>query len=257
MASLAKIRQWCESGELPESAEFFEEFTDGKLFIPNEGLLWDFKDRWPFSYSDGYFGGIARLICAFSNTLGGIIIFGVDDRKRNGGHNKVIVNFDKLALSFEQLTGERPNLTVKSYRSEIYGDVTALLVMRRPLKSRPYRFMKKVENYSSGILWIRSGHEVVPANPQHYPVLFCRAGYDLHEQDKQTKLSGSLPPNPNTLAKFIGRSESLDLLFHWLISSDEPRKYLYGKGGSGKTAIAYEFAKLLENYGQSIEIDGG
>ena len=30
--------------------------SDG-TFIPQEGLFWDFKREWPFSYSDNYFLG--------------------------------------------------------------------------------------------------------------------------------------------------------------------------------------------------------
>ena len=54
------------SGVLPENGEavlskLLEE--DGR-YTAQEGQHWDFKREWPFSYSDSYFGGIARLICA-------------------------------------------------------------------------------------------------------------------------------------------------------------------------------------------------
>lgn len=48
----------------------------------------------------------------------------------------------------------------------------------------------------------------------------------------------------------------LDQLFHWLEASDEPRTYLHGKGGSGKTTIAYEFARLVKENGGSLELYG-
>ena len=32
--------------------------------------------------------------------------------------------------------------------------------------------------------------------------------------------------------------------------------FIYGKGGSGKTAIAYEFAKLLKEYGSGRKLHG-
>jgi hypothetical protein len=66
---------------------------DGNHYSAQEGSRWDFKREWPFSYSDGYFAGIARLICAFANTHGGIIIFGVHDESRTGGHNKSPVKY--------------------------------------------------------------------------------------------------------------------------------------------------------------------
>ena len=33
---------------------------DGDRFTAMEGLHWDFKDQWPFSYSDSYFAGLCR-----------------------------------------------------------------------------------------------------------------------------------------------------------------------------------------------------
>jgi Putative DNA-binding domain len=62
--------------------------SDGS-YSSQEGQNWDFKREWPFSYSDDYFGGIARLICAFANAQGGIIIFGVHDETRIAGYNRV------------------------------------------------------------------------------------------------------------------------------------------------------------------------
>ncbi|MBO0733560.1 MAG: hypothetical protein J2P49_04435, partial [Methylocapsa sp.] len=49
----------------------------------------------------------------------------------------------------------------------------------------------------------------------------------------------------------------MDNLFAWLQSSDEPRIFLFGKGGSGKTSIAYEFAKLIRHNGGELPIYGG
>src|ERR1700722_2947155 len=83
--------------------------SDGK-FISQEGNTWDFKREWPFSYSDGYFAAIGRLVCAFGNSNGGIIIFGVHDQERTGGHNHVNPNLDKLQLSLKQLLSGEPTL---------------------------------------------------------------------------------------------------------------------------------------------------
>lgn len=70
------ISRWCASGNLPETDELYSSLTkeDG-LFDDAEGVQWDFKEAWPFSQSDDYFGGIARLVCAFANANGGIIVF--------------------------------------------------------------------------------------------------------------------------------------------------------------------------------------
>ena len=210
----------------------------------------------PFLILNSYFGGTARLICALSNTWGGVIIFGVHDERRKGGFNKVIVNVDKLKLAFHQLTGSSPDVQVKSYSRTSDDEVVALFVRPRPVTSKPFRFLTSIASYPAGAIWVRSGHEVVQAAPQHYPVLFCRAGNPLGDITIQD-VQGSLPPSPTTLRRFVGRLEVMDRLFEWLHSSDEPRTFLYGKGGSGKTSIAYEFAKLLRNSGGELPVYGG
>ena len=97
MANTKVISEWISAKKLPNLAAIHDALTDSPaLFTSAEGETWDFKDSWPFSYSDSYFAGICRLICAFSNTSGGAIIFGVHDESRMGGKNKVVPNVDKL-----------------------------------------------------------------------------------------------------------------------------------------------------------------
>ena len=45
-------------------------------------------------------------------------------------------------------------------------------------------------------------------------------------------------------------------MFNWLENSDEPRTYLWGKGGSGKSTIAFEFANLLKSFGSEVQLQG-
>ncbi|WLB24474.1 RNA-binding domain-containing protein [Bradyrhizobium japonicum] len=252
----ALIHDWCISKIAPTESVFLQAFRDASgKFTLDEGPTWDFKQSWPFSYSDPYFGGIAKLICAFSNTWGGIIIFGVHDEKRVGGSNKVLINFDKLSKSFEQLTGQAASLEVSRYGDD-HNEIVALLIRPRPAATKPLRFKQKIGKYGADTIWVRLGHESLEANPAHYPVLFCRAGNPL-EDVAAADVQGSLPPSPTTLKKFVGRLQVMEDLFAWLQSSDEPRTFLYGKGGSGKTTIAYEFAKLLRNSGGELSIYGG
>ena len=248
------IQEWCKTLVPPSTEEFFQNLaTEDDKFTDEEGPYWDFKDQWPFSYSDGYFGGIARLICAFANANGGVIIFGVHDKYRTGGNNKVQINLDRFSQALKQLIGHQPELRLQHYPSDQLGSVNALFVRPRPTGTPPYRFGKAINNYGKGTLWIRSGHEVVSASPAHFPVLFCRV--DTLEGDDVYEVDGSLPPSPARLKRFVGRTEVMDHMFTWFESSDEPRSYLYGKGGSGKTTIAYEFAKLIRNHGRHLKIN--
>jgi hypothetical protein len=258
---MSKLREtvasWCSAAALPEADAFFELFVgDDGLYISAEGPCWDFKSEWPFSLSDDYFGGIARLICAFANTHGGVVIFGVHDSKRTGGHNKVNINLDKFQIAIRQLLDFAPELILRSYESKDYGAIDVLLVPPRPKRARPLSFQKVIGKYQAGTLWVRRGHEVVEATPRDFPVLFCRAGND-HVDDGAGELDGSLPPNPATIKRFVGRVPVISRLFDWLQSSDEPRTYLHGKGGSGKSTIAFEFARLVKDYGVGLPVHGG
>ena len=106
-----------------------------------------------------------------------------------------------------------------------------------------------------GNIWVRSGHEVTQATPAHFPILLCQAS-DVNVDAVPAELGGSLPPSAATLKRFIGRIKVIEDLFNWLQNSDEPRTYLYGKGGSGKSTIAYEFATLLKSFGSEIALTG-
>lgn len=250
MVDKVSIEEWCASGSLPDQEVFFKALLDDdNTFTDVEGQHWDFKDQWPFSYSDAYFGGIARLICAYSNSSGGIIVFGVNDNTREGGRNKVRPNIDKLHLSFEQLTGSKFRCDFKSYAGENgAGPVDVLLVKARDRKLRPFVFQKKIDAYDKGIIWVRSGSEVVRAEPQHYAGIFL--------SDQSEGVEGSIPPSTAQIRRFIGRAEAMTELFHWVQNSDEPRTYLYGKGGSGKTTIAREFARLVKASGGALQVEG-
>lgn len=250
MVDKVSIQEWCVSGTLPDEESFFKAvLEDDCTFTDIEGQHWDFKDQWPFSYSDAYFGGIARLICAYSNASGGIIVFGVKDDTREGGRNRVRPNIDKLHLSFEQLTGSRFHCDFRSYIGKNRsGAVDVLLIQPRDRQLRPFSFKRKIGPYEEGVIWVRSGNEVVRAEPQHYGEIFL--------SDQTEGVEGSIPPSTAQIRKFIGRVEAMTELFYWMQNSDEPRTYLYGKGGSGKTTIAREFARLVKASGGALRVEG-
>lgn len=249
MVDAVLIEGWCSAGRLPEHDEFFAALVeDSGQFTDVEGQFWDFKDQWPFSYSDAYFAGICRLICALANSMGGVIVFGVNDVTREGGRNKVRPNIDRLIKSFDQLTGRKFEMDFRSYAgSSPNKAVDVLLVLPRPRNTKPITFSKSIDVYPEKVIWVRSGHEVVKAEPHHYASLFASR--------KSDGLDGSIPPSTSQIKKFIGRVEAMSELFDWLQNSDEPRTYLYGKGGSGKTTIAREFARLVKTVGADIQIE--
>ena len=255
----ASFADFVESLVLPSSfeeafAEYIEPET-GKIVIQENSML-DFKDEFPSDFSSEYFGGILRLVCAFNNTDGGLIVFGIADKERRAGFNKESINIEHLNNVLRQILSNPVECVYRNYNSVVLGgEVDVLLVPKRPGGTLPTRALKDFGRYRAGDIYIRQGHEVLRAEPRHVPKLYCRTSDDFSSDEKPTV--GSLPPSPATVKQFVGRLKSLDALFSWLYTSDEPRTFLYGKGGSGKTTIAYEFARIVRTSAYKLPIYGG
>jgi hypothetical protein len=252
-----QISELISSGQLPADLDGLIAQLREKSgrFISQEGPTWDFKQEWPPSYSDEYFGGIARLICAFANTEGGIIIFGVHDKTRTAGHNRVEPDMDRLQQALRLLLTDEPTLSLRRYAVASPDAIDIVLVKPISSEQMPIKFKRSIGSYASGVIWVRQNHEVLSAEPRHVATLYCRAGAQLENLD--TAISGGLPPSPATIRRFVGRIPTIDEIFRWLKLSDEPRTFLFGKGGSGKTTIAYEVAKVLKQEGAGFKIYDG
>ncbi|HXD46866.1 MAG TPA: RNA-binding domain-containing protein [Pseudolabrys sp.] len=252
------IKAAIEKGQLPEdrSALLSSLMQPDGSFVPQEGPVWDFKREWPFSYSDDYFAGIARLICAFANSYGGIIVFGVHDELRTAGHNKVSPNIDRLQQALDQILSASVSLSCRRYDTGTSSAIDVLLVCPVNSTELPLRFDKPFGKQRANVIWVRQNHEVVSAEPRHVSLLYCRAT-EASDAEAESSLSGGLPPSPATIKRFVGRLSTIDKIFRWLKLSDEPRTFLYGKGGSGKTTIAYEVSKVLKSEGMRIRTYGG
>ena len=215
-----EILRWCKEGVSADTDRVYETSCEpNDLFRLDEGSVWDFKTTWPFSLSDDYFAGIARCICAFSNARGGVLVFGVHDKYRTGGHNKVTINLDRFTQALKQLVGADIPISVRSYSDTKRGDVSLLFIPPRPPGVRPYKFLRAVGKYRSNVIWVRSGHEVIEASPVHFPMLFCRSQSTQYDT-LPPLLDGSLPPSPATLKRFIGRVKVMEDLFDWLQDSE-------------------------------------
>jgi len=145
-----QIIRWCCDSIPPDSDTVYQLLceTNG-LFRLDEGSSWDFKATWPFSLSDDYFGGLVRAICAFSNSRGGLLVFGVHDKHRTGGHNKVTINFDRFRQAVRQLIGIDIPMSIRSYDHLTIGDIAVLFIPPRPLGVRPYTFQRTLGKYPS------------------------------------------------------------------------------------------------------------
>ena len=250
------LEELLEGSALPASVEDILPFLtepDG-TFALREGPSWDFKESWPHSYSDGYFHGLCRLICAFANTNGGLIIFGVSDKARTAGHSRIVPNMDRFAQAFRQLVHEDLTCDFRRYEDSQLGAFEVMLVPPLARNAMPMRFRSNSTYYSSQTVWVRQGHEVVTAGPRHIAQLYCR---DTRQANASVaEIEGTLPPSPATIRQFVGRMNTIDRVFEWLKTSDQPRNFLHGKGGSGKSTVAFQVAKVLRESGGGFLIEG-
>lgn len=229
--------------------------SDG-IFRAQEDDLFDYKREYPHSISDGYFAGICRIIFGLHNSFGGILVLGVHDEKRTGGHNKKIVNVERLNTRLRELSDISINLRHIHIDIECSAEnaesckIDLLVVPKRAPNSPPAALKKKLDKFLPGTVWIRRGHEVLEASSRDTGFLF--GPRELNTDDGAIKIPSYLPSRPSTIANFIGRVDTLSELFSWVSSEDEPRKFLWGRGGSGKSTVAYELAKIVRDFGQRI-----
>lgn len=251
----SNVRELVEAGALPsDDAVIAQLLTNSDCtYLFQEGDCWDFKESWPFSYSDDYFYGLARLVCAFANTDGGLIIFGVDDTTRKGGRTKTVPNLDKFELALQQLTGAKPTLELKRFRNAHCGDVDVLLVQRKGAYDPPLRFIRDAGKYKAHTFWVRQGSTVAEAEAADIAKLYLSQAPD---DEVVRQPLGQLPPSQSNVREFVGRMPTIDALFRWLYAQDEPRAFLYGKGGSGKSTIAQELFKQLRSNGGAFKLGG-
>ena len=100
---------------------------------------------------------------------------------------------------------------------------------------------------------------MVEATSGELPILYePRDDFGLgSEQDTKKSIERLLPPSEATIREFIGRRDLMDTLWQWLVFDEEPRYFLYGRGGSGKSTIAYDFARRVSEHGGDIILSNG
>ena len=59
------------------------------------------------------------------------------------------------------------------------------------------------------------------------------------------ELAGSLPPAADVVSEFVGRDSQLEQLMDWLADDSSTQFQIWGYGGSGKSALAYQFARSV------------
>ncbi len=236
---------------------------DKTTFTIQEGLFWDYKVEFPFSQSDDYFGGVVRLVCALANTYGGLVIFGVDDKSRLPGKNKVRVDIERFNRRLREVSSYPIECIHRRYHSptgasadasdtNVNDCVDIILVPQRIVGTPPVRLTSSIGRYRAGTIWHRLGAEVLTASSKDISFLYGSRRFEDEDGSRSTRIDALLPPSPSTLHEFVGRTAVLDSLYMWLLDHEEPRAFLWGIGGSGKSTLAYEFATILSDQGKDI-----
>ena len=256
------LRDIIESERLPNDAKFLADYfhSDGN-FYADENVMFDYKEVAPYSFSDEYFTGLIKLLCAFHNAYGGVILFGVRDHNnlklresRAAGKNKVVVNEENFNSKLLETLDYNFTVKKKSYLTPT-GEVTALLIPKRHTSEPPVRVTKNYPKFGPNHIFFREGPTVKTALSSHNKFLYGARQFGV-TNDTEEALQANLPTNPFTVAKFVGRAPVLSRLFKWLTKERSIPFYLYGDGGSGKSCVAYEFADVIAQVGSVIKISG-
>lgn len=228
------------------SDEFFDGFLiDEATFVKHEGELWDYKEEWPSSLSDNYFYSLSKLVASFANNLGGLIIFNIRDYDKKYCQSEKKPNPDRFITACKNLMHNPPNITYIEYKKGSLVIPTIIVFPKFSFELPTYLTKWKGRN---GLFWfVREGYESVTATTKKIPILFCRYQVRNAEIDSDL-LEASIPPSPATLRQFVSRFEIIDNIFDWIHDQRQPRCFLYGRGGSGKTTIAYEVARYVSEY---------
>ena len=256
------VRELVQTRRLPHDvAPFLAAFAseDGATLDLQESTLWDYKNNFPHSRSDDYFGGLLRLVCALYNTFGGLVIFGVDDRTKKIIGNTVRIDIENFNAILREKLSEAIECSTQCYKVSGNKQLDLLLVPKRPIGTLPVRFSVPIGRYREGVTYVRQHHEVIAARSRHMPLLYGPRADAQPEDlaDTSTDPIQALPASPATVKEFVGRTKVMDRLWQWLVYDDEPRTFLYGKGGSGKSTIAFEFAKMVSRAAPYIKTSNG
>jgi hypothetical protein len=258
LSALELISQILDKNLLPDDMLFLEKLQgDNGSFQEQESVLHDYKAEYPHSNSDAYFGGILRLVCALHNTYGGLILFGISDETRLAGKNKVIVDPEKINRKLRESLTSTVNVSFKSYNTSA-GRVDVLLVPKRQIGIPPIRLSQGIGNYSSKKIFLRRGAEVLDAKGSDLEYLYGnRSNPIMQSNEFHTYAEAALPASPATLAEFVGRFSVIEDLWNWLVRTRDSRFFLWGAGGSGKSTIAYEFARIVASVGRMTQMKSG
>ncbi|RWB66802.1 RNA-binding domain-containing protein [Mesorhizobium sp.] len=235
--------------------------------LPDEDLLWDYKESLPRLVSNpsqevkeeyAYkMGEIVKDTVSFYNTYGGYLIIGVRDADRSVcGFSE---DFDVNDLCKKVFGATRETVDAK-FRLVPLDDCGAgrtigiLYIPPRPKDRDPVQFLKDApasgtgkRAYQANDIYMRSREECRRATTSvDFALLFNRERVGAAALSSETRyIENNLPAKDPNLIEFVGREEQLDDLWRWFVDRYTAVKLLSGSGGVGKTSIAWTFCDAV------------
>jgi len=242
---------------------------DSKLvdfFLPKgqirsiEGPMWDYKVG--FTKPKAVIHEESVLLCellhdiaAFYNALGGFLVIAFNDDQAPR-FSKLINkdDFDKLSDRYLKTYVPIEPFTKKATLEGQYVNILIIRVGKRTI-GPPIAYKRNGASvpggqpiFKSEDIPFRYGSSTLIINQRHDLLVYAFGERTADVGDIPTPLEeidNNLPPRDPNLLEFIGRREYLVTLWNWLTDVRNPVKVLTALGGTGKTAIAYEFCEQL------------
>lgn len=247
--------------------EPLEALIKGDLFVPKEGLLWDYKEA--VGAEKAALAKTILQIVSFHNTCGGYLIYGVRELEKDKKFVPTEVELSGVDPSsiknkIKDYTGASIDFTFKEITYHFDGEnykAGLIYVPKREKTSRPISFVKNGPEKSPGNpifkrdeTYLRYLDECIRATTtSDWQTLFSSRdfnpsfGLDVEagggEETDERRITHDLPDKNLICSKFVGRQDLLSKLWEWLSDDLEYTKILSGDGGKGKTSIAYEFCR--------------
>lgn len=229
-----------------------------------ETSLWDYKRHLPNVSGRGgdpnhrtavEIAEIVKDVVAFHNSYGGYIVAGVDqyaDEPVVGCHNLGADGFtvEKLNEQLKSYTKARIDCRFARHTIQTTSgrqDIGLLVIPMRPRASPVVQMargapeIKNKASYAKNAIFARVDDSCMPMTDD--PSLLQFLCSDRVLGGSARAIEHNLPPRDPNLISFVGRGEYLLKLWHWLIDRHTAVKTLTALGGTGKTAIAYEFCQ--------------
>lgn len=232
--------------------------------VPQETELWDYKRELPDFDCSVDAAELVKDVVAFSNSLGGYLLFGVMPRSQDGE------SLEAVGVGGQSFDTERLRNVIRNFVGDLIPTTFGLVdlpelnclklgllhVPPRPVGLPPLKFQRNSPESSkgkyvfrAGDVYFRFGDECRPAKDSHdWQFLYKEREIllDSREPVKRNRVQNSLQHNLPSRAvicpQFVGRDEILSRLWDWIGDEFQYARVLAGDGGKGKTSIAYEFA---------------